>query len=795
MKRLIYLALFLALPGCAANRGALTAEQKPQQAAPLSAPQSPAVPPAEMSRPPLAGMTDPNGGRSPSYSPDGKQIAFLSSTRHTPPDLWVMDADGSNARRLTTKGVESYIWSADGGSLLISVRRVGYKEVLRITPDGVEKRVPSLPPNCSIPVYSPDGNLLAFTAPAQGSENSRDLWVGTSSGDRAEPVTDKLSIRNFFWSPDSRSIFFEPGKTYGTGIWTLDLATMESKPLVSKYIGTPVFSRNSGLIAYPYPVNPGEFEVHTMKPDGTGVSIYRSPRLSGRSVAWDAAGKGVYYLAQDMKRKEGAEKPREPAEKSGAPHESAADKEFERVGVNSLWRLDLATGKEERISPENLHLTDYTFSATGGRMILEGVTEKSHAAELFQFEPASGELRQLVKSKPSAWMPVPSPDATKIALVTNEAFTETIKVASSTGEELASYPGVPLAADSRLYWLPRSEALVVFNSSGLLAFTENSPIEFTNFKDHRTFLFADASIQEDKILISSIPQYGESAGLYLLEAAGNKFVQTDLRYPAAPDMAAEHYMQPRWSLDGKKIAFSDGIDIWTMSAEGKGRTWITGHAEENNKDKEKYAVANYPVWSSKGDKICYTVTAFHDKDIFRQLWLINADGSGARMLFSEQMGSQFQVFLPEFTNQPFFDYNDEHIILTAVDNGIPNIYSVEVKGGKVSRLTETGGIYPALLPEEGVIVYVSLEGNMERTFLMNSDGSEKRPFVVKAKPGAPEGKTAVPPAASEPGKNAAKPAETAKEKAGPAEPVKKKAQVKKKRRSNKKAPIADAVKQ
>ena len=62
---------------------------------------------------------------------------------------------------------------------------------------------------------------------------------------------------------------------------------------------------------------------------------------------------------------------------------------------------------------------------------------------------------------------------------------------------------------------------------------------------------------------------------------------------------------------------------------------------------------------------------------------------------------------------------------------MPNIFAVEARGGKARVLTEMGAIFPALLPEEGVIVYVSLEGNDERLWMMNSDGSEKRPFLLK----------------------------------------------------------------
>ena len=44
----------------------------------------------------------PDADRSPSWSPDGKRIAFVSNrTRDLNPDVYVMEADGSNPRNLT----------------------------------------------------------------------------------------------------------------------------------------------------------------------------------------------------------------------------------------------------------------------------------------------------------------------------------------------------------------------------------------------------------------------------------------------------------------------------------------------------------------------------------------------------------------------------------------------------------------------------------------------------------------------------------------------------------------------
>ncbi|MBC8317781.1 MAG: PD40 domain-containing protein, partial [Desulfobulbaceae bacterium] len=89
----------------------------------------------------------PNGGWNPAFSPDGQKVAFLSSTLHTPDDLWVMQADGTEPRRLTSRGVISFKWSEDSTTILLKTVRKGFEEVLSISPDGSrETRIPGLPP-------------------------------------------------------------------------------------------------------------------------------------------------------------------------------------------------------------------------------------------------------------------------------------------------------------------------------------------------------------------------------------------------------------------------------------------------------------------------------------------------------------------------------------------------------------------------------------------------------------------------------------------------------------------------
>ncbi len=58
--------------------------------------------------------------RYPVWSSDGLKIAFSSQEKGEAPQIWVMDANGSNPQQLTTKGGITPTWSPDGEKIVYS---------------------------------------------------------------------------------------------------------------------------------------------------------------------------------------------------------------------------------------------------------------------------------------------------------------------------------------------------------------------------------------------------------------------------------------------------------------------------------------------------------------------------------------------------------------------------------------------------------------------------------------------------------------------------------------------------
>jgi TolB protein len=75
---------------------------------------------------------------------------------------------------------------------------------------------------------------------------------------------------------------------------------------------------------------------------------------------------------------------------------------------------------------------------------------------------------------------------------------------------------------------------------------------------------------------------------------------------------------PTWSPDSKWIAFMRLGDIWIVRADGSGARPLVSTVDEEG----------WPTWSPDGEKIAYVVG--YERE--RTIWIVKADGTGARAL-------------------------------------------------------------------------------------------------------------------------------------------------------------------
>ncbi|MFE8604657.1 TolB family protein [Archangium violaceum] len=158
----------------------------------------------------------PEGNFEPSVSPDGTQVAFVSS-RTGDPEIYVMKADGTDVRRLTSFHKEDMApkWSPDGKWIAFLSDREGRVRVFVVKPDGTDLRAVSGSQQTGEerePVWSPDGKKLAFVGRAK-DEKSR-IWVADMAGGEPVALTDGKSTDDQpEWSPDGKYLAFASERT------------------------------------------------------------------------------------------------------------------------------------------------------------------------------------------------------------------------------------------------------------------------------------------------------------------------------------------------------------------------------------------------------------------------------------------------------------------------------------------------------------------------------------------------------------------------------------------------------
>lgn len=123
----------------------------------------------------------------PAWSPDGTQIAFASNRDGSDFKLWVMNADGSNARPLTPTGAYADVlpsWSPDGQLLAFQRRNGDVYRVGLLPAAGGAPAFFEFDGNAYAPAWSPDGQRIAFVGRIG---NEYDIHSRDASG--AGPVT------------------------------------------------------------------------------------------------------------------------------------------------------------------------------------------------------------------------------------------------------------------------------------------------------------------------------------------------------------------------------------------------------------------------------------------------------------------------------------------------------------------------------------------------------------------------------------------------------------------------------
>lgn len=185
------------------------------------------------------------GDYSPTYSPDGSQIAFTRA-EDSRQRIWVMNRDGSGLRLLT-----------------------------------------DLPGNSLDPTWSPDGQMLAFAYQAPGETGYRHRLIQVNGTDMQELVTPlELVGGRSDWSPDGQWLAIYAGPPGRHDVYLLATDGTELRRLTNRGDNlAPSFSSDGNWIVFTSSRD-GDNELFIMRLDGTGLMQLTNNELSDWQPRW-----------------------------------------------------------------------------------------------------------------------------------------------------------------------------------------------------------------------------------------------------------------------------------------------------------------------------------------------------------------------------------------------------------------------------------------------------------------------------------------------------------------------------